>query len=162
MKRIKSMKYLMMAMVAVVCVTLSACGGDDEITDDKVVSVEYFEPCLLWGSSIEEVKTWMNGKPFELIQDGMVLFYGSEPKNMGVNYMFDLNISGLSYVDVEYEYSEKTLSWLISQTEKRYNTKLTKGVDQVEQYYGFATINGKTVGIMIVPGAGIIQVMFSV
>ena len=56
----KTMRYLFLAMMAAMCVTFTACGGDSD--DDPnpgggtTGSTEYVDPCLDFGSSQSHVK----------------------------------------------------------------------------------------------------------
>ena len=62
----------MLAMMAAMCVTFTACGGDSD--DDGIPqtltgptgSTEYFDPCLDNGSSQRHVKEYMYGCNCEL------------------------------------------------------------------------------------------------
>lgn len=162
----KYINIMMMALMAVVCLTFTACGGDD---DDDIgtggASVVYVEPCFNWGATIDEVKAWMTGKPWNLEYDQYLLMYSNSNETCSITYMFDTNYPGLYYSMVQYlDYSETKLQGIINETEKRYSTKLTKQVEgQFVGYTGHATINGKYTGVMVSPDStGSITVIFAI
>lgn len=159
-------KYLMMVMMAVVAMTITSCGGDDDKDIDAGgASVVYVEPCFNWGATIDEVKAWMTGKPWNLQYDQYILMYTNSDETCSITYMFDTNYPGLYYSMVQYlSYSETKLQAIISETEKRYGTKLTKQVEgQYVGYTGYATINGKYTGVAVTPDSrGSITVIFAI
>ena len=68
----KTMRYLFLAMMAAMCVTFTACGGDSDddgtpqVPTGPTGSTEYVDPCLDFGSSQSHVKEWMSGSNWEL------------------------------------------------------------------------------------------------
>ena len=154
-----------MALMAVVCLAFIACGGsdDDDTSGESEISIMYVEPCFKWGATIDEVKEWMTSKPFKLVRSEYLLYYEASDDKSVITYMFDGNIKGLYFSQVSYgTASDKDMASLISQTEKRYNTKLTKVQDIYEAYTGYAIINGRNVGIMVSKGATSIDVLFAI
>lgn len=135
-----------------------SCGGDDEETlkqENTSSSIDYVEPCFEWGASLEQVKTYMSGGSWQLKSDQYMLLYVNDKETCILSYMFRGSTPGLYYDMVQYiGYSESKLNALIAETEKRYKTSLKKQQEAVEgsvytQYAGYATINGKNVGVAI-------------
>ena len=62
---------MMMAVMAVVTISFTACGGgdDDPLTDNGKESAKtYMEPCLDWGCDVSHIKTYM-GSSMNLIDE---------------------------------------------------------------------------------------------
>lgn len=162
----QSIKFSVLAMIAMMTMCMFiACGGDDnDDAPDNGSSIAYIEPCFKWGASLEEVKAWMEGKPFELQMDQYMLYYIKTDGTAAINYMFDGNIDGLYFSMVTYEAKDSgVLSSLISQTEKRYNTTLRKVQEgQYTAYMGNAVVGGRMVGIVITPRNDAVEVLFAI
>jgi len=135
---------------------------DDAPDNDS--GIAYIEPCFNWGASLEEVKTWIANKPYELQIDQYLLYYVKSDGTATINYMFDGNIEGLYFSQVIYEAKDSgVLSSLISQTEERYNTTLRKVQEgQYTAYMGNAVVGGRMVGIVITPGNNTVEVLFAI
>lgn len=155
---------VIMAIMAVMCVTLNSCGGDDDDTPgENDVTIQYVEPCFNWGASVDAVKEWMKSKPFNLMNGEYILYYEASDNKSVITYMFDGNIKGLYFSLVSYgTTSDRDMASLISQTEKRYNTTLTKLQDVYVAYAGYAAINGRNVSIMISKGTSSVDVLFAI
>ena len=162
----QSIKFSVLAMIAMMTMCMFiACGGDDnDDAPDNGSSIAYIEPCFKWGASLEEVKAWMEGKPFVLQMDQYMLYYIKTDGTAAINYMFDGNIDGLYFSMVTYEAKDSgVLSSLISQTEKRYNTTLRKVQEgQYTAYMGNAVVGGRMVGIVITPRNDAVEVLFAI
>ena len=165
MKRQKSIIFLMAVMAIMTMCLFTACGDDDkDDAPDSGSGIAYIEPCFKWGASLEEVKAWMEGKPYELQMDQYLLYYVKTDGTAAINYMFDGNIDGLYFSMVTYEAKDSgVLSSLISQTEKRYNTSLRKVQEgQYTAYMGNAVVGGRMIGIAITPRNDAVEVLFAV
>lgn len=156
----KKIALLSMALFAITSVPLlTSCGGDDDDTSTNEETskgyVDYVEPCFEWGATLEQVKNYMAGSSWQLTFDQNMLMYTNAKGTCSISYMFRGSTPGLYYDMVQYVgYSESKLSDIVSETEKRYKTTLTKQQEKVEgktytQYLGNATINGKYVGILV-------------
>ena len=159
----------MVAMLAMVTMCVfSACGGDDDngLPGENEVTIQYVEPCFNWGASAEDVKDWMTSKPYKYMAGEKIMYYEANDGKSVITYMFDGTAKGLYFSLVSYATSNsRDYSSLISQTEKRYDTKMTKMAkmdDQYEAYTGYATINGRAVGIMIQRNPTSVDVLFQI
>ena len=103
---------MMMAVIAVVTISFTACGGgdDDPLNDNGKESAKtYMEPCLDWGCDVSHIKTYM-GSSMNLIDEQIneqisvlaystsdskyVITYGLMPKLFRVSvYHYDVIIS---------------------------------------------------------------------
>ena len=147
---------MMMAVMAVVAISFTACGGGDDSSDPlvdngKETSKTYMEPCFDWGCDVSHVKTYM-GNSMSLTQEEShgtaVLSYATSDSKYVINYLFMPTLFQVYvyYYDKNYDYFTK----LISQYETRYQTKFVKGEDEQYEAYGAnCTINGKYCGIII-------------
>ena len=166
----KIQKYIGICILTIVSLMVvcmfTACGDDekDDVLSNDDNSIVYIEPCFNWGASIEEVKSWMTTKPFELYTDRFMLLYVKSDGSASISYMFNGNIQGLYFSQVTYEATDDVfLSSLISQTEKRYNTTLKKSQnDKYSMYTGNAVVGGRMVGIIITPGKDKVEIIFAV
>ena len=158
-------KYLrervtMLAMMAAMCVTFTACDGDNDDDGTPLVPTgptgrtEYVDPCLDFGSSQNHVKEYMSGSVWELSEHSneAVLLYMNTKTMTVLNYMFI--DSKLHMVTVTYtEYSDSKALGLKAEIEKRYGTTLTKETYPEDSskysYFGTVTISGKKVVIMV-------------
>lgn len=164
MKKYSKISVVAMLAMVTMCV-FSACGGDDDndLPGENEVTIQYVEPCFNWGASAEEVKDWMTSKPYKYMAGEKIMYYESNDGKSVITYMFDGTAKGLYFSLVSYATSNsRDYSSLISQTEKRYDTKMTKMDDQYEAYTGYATINGRTVGIMIQRNPTSVDVLFQI
>lgn len=160
MKRNFLYKVMFLAMIAVVSMTFTACGGDSD--DDGIPqtptgptgSTEYFDPCLDFGSSQSHVKEYMSGSNWELSEHSneYTLLYMNSQGTIALNYMF-LN-SKMHMVAVTYAVSGESVALAFkSEIEKRYGVTMTKETDTSDAsqyvYHCTATINQKSVVIMM-------------
>ena len=95
MKKSIFAKMMMLTMMAAMCVTFTACGGDsDDGTPQTPTgptgSTEYVDPCLDFGSSQSHVKEYMSGFNWELNENSneYTLLYSNVDATVVINYMF--------------------------------------------------------------------------
>lgn len=171
MKKSIFLNLMTVAMMAAMCVTLTACGGDDsDNTQGKsdgpsgqTGSTEYVTPCLDFGSSVEHVKEYMTGTAFQLVDgNNIALMYANSNATIVISYTFT---SGLRIAQVTYNgYSESQANAFKVEIEKRYGVTMTKEVnpDDVSQwvYKGTTTINSRKVAIMMMAYKGVISIMY--
>ena len=160
MKKNVFYKVMMMAMIAVVSMIFTACGGDSDddgtpqVPTGPTGSTEYVDPCLDFGSSVAHVKEWMSGSNWELSEhsnEGVLLYTNIQTMTV-LNYIFIE--SKLHMVTVAYTGSgESKVLAFKAEIEKRYGISMTKETDPSDasqySYYGTATIGGKKVVIML-------------
>ena len=145
--------FMMMAVMAVVAISFTACGGDDSddplVDNGKESSKTYMEPCLDWGCDVSHIKTYM-GNSMSLTQEESygtsVLAYTTSDYKYVITYLFAYKLFQVYvyYYDKNRDYFTK----LISQYETRYQTKFEKLNDENYETYGTnCTINGKYCGV---------------
>ncbi len=147
--------FMMMAVMAVVTISFTACGGgdDDPLNDNGKESAKtYMEPCLDWGCDVNHIKTYM-GSSLNLVNEQVnkqvsLLVYSSNDSKYVINYGL---MPTLFRVDVyHYNRSHDYFTKLMSQYETRYQTKFEKFEDEKYETYGAKCyINGKYCGIGI-------------
>lgn len=150
-------KVMFLAMIAVVSMTFTACGGDDDSSPTEPTgSTEYVEPCLDFGSTVAHVKEYMSGSVWQMNENSndYTLLYSNKDATVAINYIFIGNINGLSVVTVTYAgYSDSKAKGFKAEIEKRYDTTLTKETDPADDsqysYSSTATIGGKKVAVMV-------------
>lgn len=168
-------RFALVSLTVVVTPVLTACGGDDDETavDNKTSTIsDYVEPCFQWGASMEQVKSYMNGSSWRLLYDQYLLNYVDASEKHAITYMFRSvgdSTPGLYFCHVQYMgYTQERFSGIVAETEKRYKTKLTRKEEKTDGgtaigYTGYATINAKNIGIMIMSDyAGEIDVTFAI
>ena len=150
---------MMLAMIAVVSMTFTACGGDSDddgtpqVPTGPTGSTEYFDPCLDFGSYQNHVKEYMAGSNWELSEHSneAVLLYTDSQTMTVLNYIFIE--SKLHMVTVAYTGGESKALGFKAEIEKRYGItmkKVTNSEDGTEYIYeGLATIGGRQVEIMM-------------
>ena len=87
---------MMLAMMAAMCVTFTACGGDSDddgtpqVPTGPTGSTEYVDPCLDFGSSQSHVKEYMSAFNWELNENSneYTLLYSNAGASVVINYMF--------------------------------------------------------------------------
>ena len=153
MKKNLFYNVMMMAVMAVVTISFTACGGsdDDPLSDNGKESAKtYMEPCLDWGCDVSHIKTYM-GNSMNLVNEQIneqisVLAYSTSDSKYVITYalMSKLFQVYVYYYDKNRDYFTK----LISQYESRYQTKFEKMDDENYETYGTnCTINGKYCGV---------------
>lgn len=146
---------MMMAVMAVVTISFTACGGgdDDPLTDNgKETAKTYMEPCLDWGCDVSHIKTYM-GSSMNLIDEQIneqisVLAYSTSDSKYVITYglMPKLFRVSVYHYDKSRDYFQK----LMSQYETRYQAKFEKFEDEKYESYGAKCyVNGKYCGIGI-------------
>ena len=170
MKKSIFAKMMMLAMMAAMCVTFTACGGDSD--DDGTPqtptgptgSTEYVEPCLDFGSSQSHVKEWMSGSNWELSEHSneAVLLYTNIQTMTVLNYIFIE--SKLHMVTVAYTGGESKALAFKAEIEKRYGVTMTHLDDPSDAsqygYYATVTIGGKQVVITLSYYKGAISIVY--
>ena len=162
MKKSIKERVTMLAMMAAMCVTFTACGGDSDddgtpqVPTGPTGSTEYVDPCLDFGSSQNHVKEYMSAFNWELNENSneYTLLYTNQAATVVINYMFIGNDKGLGMVGVTYTGGGDTKALgFKAEIEKRYGItmkKVTNSEDGTEYIYeGLATIGGKQVEIMM-------------
>ena len=160
-------KVLMLAMMTVVIMTFTACGGDsdnDDIVPPAKSNYIYVEPCLEWGKTKTDVKSYMAGSEWKLDTDAAYLVYRNTDRTIEQLYTFSEDTSELVSARVEYKkYTEEYWQWLVKETEKRYGvtftieeTDATTGGDTVP-----AVIGGKQVKLTVMKLDGYMFVKYS-
>ena len=160
-----------MAVLAIACVTLTACGGDDgdDITTPPVNpggSVSTFvEPCLDFGSNQAHVKEYMAGAAWELMSgDSYTLVYGNSDATVGMSYNF-MNNGLIASIVTFYTENNTTEAKFIASLEKRYSTTMPFNQENsttgIHHYSGVATINGRSIEIVVVAYSHMITVLYS-
>lgn len=167
-------KLLMVAMVAAVAITFTACGGDDAeestppLEPEKDNTYIYVEPYMVWGSLRTDVKAYMSTSGWNLDTDAAYLVYRNADRTIEQEYAFYANATineteGLLSVRVKYKnYTEEYWQWFVKETEKRYGvtftieeTDATTGGDSVT-----TVINGNQVTIAVMKYAGEMYIAF--
>jgi len=150
---------MMLAMIAVVSMTFTACGGDSDddgtpqVPTGPTGSTEYFDPCLDFGSYQNHVKEYMAGSNWELSEHSneAVLLYTDSQTMTVLNYIFIE--SKLHMVTVAYTGGESKALGFKAEIEKRYGItmkKVTNSENGTEYIYeALATIGGKQVVITL-------------
>lgn len=159
MKRNFLYKVMFLAMIAVVSMTFTACGGDSDddgtpqVPTGPMGSTEYVEPCLDFGSSLNHVREYMSGSNWELSEHSneAVLLYTNIQTMTVMNYIFIE--SKLHMVTVAYTGSESKALAFKAEIEKRYGATMTRVDDPSDAsqygYYATVTIGGKQVVITL-------------
>jgi len=160
--------------MAAMCVTLTACGGDDgdstpgksDGPSEPTGSTEYVDPCLDFGCSIDCVKEYMSGSVWELSEHSSdaVLVYINKQATIVVNYLI-LN-SKLHMTTVTYNVGgESKAQAFKAEIEKRYGVTMTREVDPDNPgqyiYYTPVTANQKSIAIMILCSPQSISIVYS-
>ena len=146
---------MMMAVMAVVTISFTACGGgdDDPLTDKGKESAKtYMEPCLDWGCDVSHIKTYM-GNSMNLVNEQIneqvsVLAYSTSDSKYVITYglMPKLFQVSVYHYDKSHDYFQK----LMSQYETRYQAKFEKSnKEEIDEYGANCTINGKYCGIIM-------------
>ena len=160
MKKSIFAKMMMLAMMAAMCETFTACGGDsgDEGTPQKPIgqtgNAEYVEPCLDFGSNVPHVKDYMSGSNWSLDNNSSesVLLYSNSNATLILNYMF-VNAK-LRMVTATYSGGGKSRALSFkSEIEKRYSVTMTDESVPADNalaiYRCTATVNQRDVTIVI-------------
>ena len=159
-------KVMMLAMMAVVVMTFTACGGDsdDDIAPPVKSNYTYVEPYLEWGKTNTDVKSYMSGTGWNLVTDANYLVYRNTDRTIEQLYTFSEDTSELVSARVEYKkYTEDYWQWLIKETEKRYG--ITLSVEEKDATTGGCTvpavIGGKQIKLTVMKLDGYMFVKYS-
>ena len=162
---------MMLAMIAVVLMTFTACGSDSD--DDGIPqtptgptgSTEYVDPCLDFGSSQNHIKEWMAGSNWELSEHSneAVLLYTNIQTMTVLNYIFiesKLHMVTVAYTDS----GESKAQAFKAEIEKRYGVTMTRLDDPSDAnqygYYATVTIGGKQIVITLSYYKGGISIVY--
>ena len=172
MKKSIFARVMMLAMMAVVAMTFTACGGDSDddgtpqVPTGPTGSTEYFDPCLDFGSSQSHVKEYMSGSNWELSEhsNDYTLLYMNSQGTIALDYMF-LN-SKMHMVTATYAVSGESVALAFkSEIEKRYGITMTKETDTSDAsqyvYHCTPTINQRSVVIMMTYTKQCINIIYS-
>ena len=172
MKKYFKERVMMLAMMAAMCVTFTACGGDSDddgtpqVPTGPTGSTEYFDPCLDFGCSQSHVKEWMSGSNWELSEhsNDYTLLYMNSQGTIALDYMF-LN-SKMHTVAATYAVSGESVALAFkAEIEKRYGVTMTKETDpsNVSQYvyHCTPTINQRSVAIMMTYAKQCINIIYA-
>ena len=160
--------FLMMAVLAAMCMTtFTACGGDDDDDlpgQDVPGTVTYYEPCFDWGSNTDHVKAYMSG--WELVEgsNDYALLYSNHKNTTTVTYTFLGRNQGLSMVSVTY--ITGNVQYIISEIEKRYSMTLSKDEASSQKgdtvYSGTGTIGGRTIAVLLHSTSATVTVIYGI
>ena len=152
-------KVMFLAMMTVVAMTFTACGGDSDDETPQVPtgptgSTEYVDPCLDFGSSQSHVKDYMADSNWSLDNNSneSVLLYSNSKATVIINYMF-VNAK-LRMITATYSGGgiSRALSFK-SEIEKRYGVTMTDESDPSDGslviYRCTATVNQRDIAIVI-------------
>lgn len=160
--------FLMMAVLAAMCMTtFTACGGDDDDDlpgQDVPGTVTYYEPCFDWGATTDHVKAYMSGWDLVEGSNDYALMYSNGRNTTTVTYAFLDRNHGLSMVTVTYITSNA--QYIISEIEKRYSMTLTKDDASSKKgdtvYSGTGTIGGRTIAILLHSTGATVTVIYGI
>ena len=160
--------FLMMAVLAAMCMTtFTACGGDDDddLPGQEVPgTVTYYEPCFDWGSNTAHVKAYMSG--WELVEgsNDYALLYSNYKNTTTVTYTFLGRNQGLSMVSVTY--ITGNASYIILEIQQRYGMTLTKDEASSKKgdtvYSGTGTIGGRTIAVLLHSTSATVTVIYGI
>ncbi len=157
MKKSIFTRVMMLAMMAVVSMTmLTACGGDDADSGGKEgggtsSTFKYIVPYTQWGASSEKVAADMASigwyKESETEKYGGVFTVSYSAPDESAGYLFVFGDNKLEDTFLAYNgYTEADFKALFNETEKVYGVKLeyheASGTD-ADVYTGKATVNGR-------------------
>ena len=164
-------RVMMLAMMAVVAMTFTACGGDSDNDTPQgptgpTGSTEYVTPCLDFGSSVAHVKEYMSGTIWQLNENSnaAVLLYVNNQATTVVNYMF-INAK-LHMTTVTYNGGgESKANAFKAEIEKLYGVTMTRENDPDNPaqfvYHCTVTVNQKSVVIMMTCYAQGINIIYA-
>ena len=127
-------KVMMMALIAVVSMALTACGGDSDDTPGDngqggtaTSSMDFIIPCLQWGITKEQVKQYMAGDVWTLQTDADSKLLYEKQNGTLIEYTIATGNSwnpriGLDSSKVIYKNTTiKDWQWLVDKIQKQYN-----------------------------------------
>ena len=147
---------MMMAVMAVVTISFTACGGgdDDPLTDNNQnkqdpddISV-YIWPCMQWGCSLSDIKTYMASSSMVITEEREgILIYQTTDRKYVIGYGLDNN-SYINFQAVFTGYSQKKMNNIKDKFKKDYGLSFEdNGYGEVWRAVG--TINGKNCEVKI-------------
>ena len=147
--------FCLMASVSMLCVSCGGSDGDDDrYTECETdYDAEFFDPCISWGATVEQVKSYMAAySDWELqsTSNGYALIYINEKTGVMVMYMFNMSFEGLYSASVTYPYNANNWTKLYAHTTSKYGVTLEDWSTTEDKVYGCnTTVNGKYVGIAL-------------
>lgn len=158
----KTTRYIFLVMMAIVCMTFAACGGDD--AGDGVTPPAdnpnggksqwtLYEPFLIMNSTSEEVKAFMAEKlpQFKMEEPlgstyNYSLVYNNQQEEVGIVYFIMSN--KLASTGMEYlHFSQEKFDYLWGELEKRYSPEVIQ--EGTNQKICSAIINGQKYRVTI-------------
>lgn len=159
----------MVAMMAMVSMTFTACGGDDKSSDEPVTtsdevtvinpnaqpksSFTFFVPYHDFSGSGSDAYSYMRDKGFTTFVDDYNISSSwlSADEKMQVHYIF--GVEGLVEVVMNYSwYDRQDYEYLLAQTQKVFNVKLER-LENTEKnswmWRGTVQMNGRSVTINV-------------
>ena len=141
---------MMMAVMAVVTISFTACGGgdDDPLTENNQNKQDpddisaYIWPSTQWDCSMDDIKKYMASSSMVVTEErnGILIYQTTDRKYM-IGYAADENNKYCSCQAVFTGYSQKKMNNIKEKVTKDYGMKLTNDGADVWRAYG--TINGK-------------------
>lgn len=159
-------KLMTVAMVATMCMTFTACGGDSD--DDDLnngmsgSTTTWVEPYLRWDATLDQIKADMATQGWTAqVSEGNILQYGNNSRypgvtmNMGVlnSRTNTLSTSQVAYMNVPSDFFNKILSEVVT----RYNATW-ESTGRI--YSGKGVANDKDVSITVTNAASTVLVQF--
>ena len=168
MKKSIFSRLMTVAMMAAMCVTFTACGGD---SDDGLKTapgnngqggvtssnIEYIVPCLQWGITKDQIKQYMAGDVWTLQTDADSKLLYEKQNGTKIEYTIATGNSwnpriGLDSSKVIYKNTTvKDWQWLVDKTQKQYDVKMDS-FEKDGHYSAEVTfnLNGSEVEIIMV------------
>lgn len=160
-------KLMMLALMGCMCITFTACGGDDDddLPGQEVTgSVTYYEPCFDWGSTADHVKEYMSGWDLVETSNDYAQMYSNGRNTTTVTYAFLGRNHGLSMVTVTY--ITGNANYIISEIQKRYGMTLTKDDESSKKgdtvYSGNGTIGGRNIAVILHSTGATVTVIYGI
>lgn len=166
MKKNVLAKLMMVAMVATMCMTFTACGGDSD--DDDLnngmsgSTTTWVDPYLRWDATLDQIKADMATQGWTAqVSEGNILQYGNNSRYPGVTMTMGvlnsrtntLNTTQVAYMNVPSDFSNKILSEVVT----RYNATW-ESTGRI--YSGKGVANDKDVSITVTNAASTVLVQF--
>ena len=164
MKKYFFAKLMMLAMMAVVAITFTACGGDDADLTNGISgsATTSTEPYLRWDATLDQIKADMAAQGWTAqVSEGNILQYGNNSRypgvtmNMGVlnSRTNTLSTTQVAYMNVPSDFFNKILSEVVT----RYNATW-ESTGRI--YSGKGVANDKDVSITVTNAASTVLVQF--
>lgn len=157
MKKTFFLRLMTVAMMAVVCMTFTACGGDDDSTPagggvgtggGTVTEADWVDLYMNWDTTMDQVKAYVTGLGWTLVGEAnKVQTYSSNSRpNVILNYGAPYTATLATAQAIYNNSSEDFYKWCIEKVKTAYSATVnTNGISTG----GVMTINGWTVQIII-------------